>query len=127
MARIDTGPFRVLLMSDSGAETESHLVQQNAADLRSDILVLGRHGDDIVATGEFLAAVQPRVVILGARDPFRHGRDEEPLRIRLAATGAEIFAQDECGAVIATFADDHMEVHGFLDDRRLILPPRPAK
>ena len=127
VARIDTGPFRVLLMSDSGAETESHLVQQNAADLRSDILVLGRHGDDIVATGEFLAAVQPRVVILGARDPFRHGRDEEPLRIRLAATGAEIFAQDECGAVIATFADDHMEVHGFLDDRRLILPPRPAK
>ena len=127
VARLDTGGFGVLLMSDAGAETESHLVQQSAADLRSDILVLGRHGDDIVATEEFLAAVQPRVVILGARDPFRHGRDEEPLRTRLAATGAEIFAQDECGAVIATFADDHMEVHGFLDGRRIVLPPRPAK
>ena len=127
VARLETGGFGVLLMSDAGAGTESHLVQQSAADLRSDILVLGRHGDDIVATGEFLAAVQPRVVILGARDPFRHGRDEEPLRTRLAATGAEIFAQDECGAVITTIADDHMEVHGFLDGRRLVLPPRPAK
>ena len=127
VARLDTGGFGVLLMSDAGAETESYLVQQSATDLRSDILVLGRHGDDIVGTGEFLAAVQPRVVILGARDPFRHGRDEEPLRTRLAATGAEIFAQDECGAVIATFADDHMQVHGFLDGRRIVLPPRPTK
>lgn len=127
VARLETGGFGVLLMSDSGAETESHLVRQSAADLRSDILVLGRHGDDIFATGEFLAAVQPRVVILGARDPFRHGRDEEPLRTRLAATGAEIFAQDECGAVIATFGPDQVEVQGYLDGRRLILPPRPAK
>jgi competence protein ComEC len=127
VARLDTGKFRALLMSDAGAGTENRLVQQAASDLRSDILVLGRHGDDIFATEEFLAAVQPRVVILGARDPFRRGDDEEVLRARLAATGAEVFAQAECGAVIATFAHDHMEVHGFLNDRRIVLPPRPAK
>jgi hypothetical protein len=70
--------------------------------------------------------VQPRAVILAARDPFRHGLDEAPLRARLAATGAEVFAQDECGAVIATFQKDHAELHGFLDDRRISLTPRFA-
>ncbi|MEX1115565.1 MAG: hypothetical protein WEB53_09965, partial [Akkermansiaceae bacterium] len=124
---IDTGPFRVLLMSDAGAETESHLAQHRAAELRADILVLGRHGNDLFATGEFLAAVQPRAVILAARDPFRHGLDEVSLRTRLAATGAEVFAQDECGAVITTFRHDHAELHGFIDDRRISLTPRSTK
>jgi beta-lactamase superfamily II metal-dependent hydrolase len=126
VTRIDDGPFRALLMSDAGAETENHLVQNHAADLRSDILVLGRHGNDIFATEEFLAAVQPRAIILAARDPFRRGHDESALHARLAATGAEIFHQDECGAVIATFHRDRLDLRGYLNGPHVILPTRHA-
>ena len=124
VARLDNSGFRTLLLSDAGAATEKHLLRRSPAELRADILVLGRHGTDIFATAEFLAAVQPRAIILAAADPFRHGHDEESLRTRLAATGAEIFAQDECGAVIVSFAGDRAEVRGFLGDRRTVLPPR---
>ena len=114
VARIDQGPFRILLMSDSGANTEAALVRGSAPELRADILVLGRHKEDILATDEFLYAVQPRVVILAPRDPFREGSDEPALRARLAATGASLFDQDECGAVTVTFHGKEAEARGFL-------------
>jgi len=123
VARIDNSGFRTLLMSDAGAAAEEHLLRNAPAELRADILVLGRHGTDIFATADFLAAVQPRIIILAAADPFRHGQDEENLRARLAATGAEIFAQDECGAVIVTFTSDRAEVRGFLGNHRTVLAP----
>jgi competence protein ComEC len=124
VARLDTAGFRTLLMSDAGAATEEYLLRHQSGELRADLLVLGRHGQDIFATAEFLLAVHPRVIILAAADPFRHGRTEESLRARLAATGAEIFAQDECGAVIVTFDDHHAELRTFLDHRHLVLRPR---
>jgi competence protein ComEC len=124
VARVDHGPFRILLMSDSGAAAEAALVRSDPATLRADILVLGRHGEDIFATAEFLAAVQPRAVVLGPRDPFRDGRDEPALRTRLAGTGAEIFDQDECGAVTITFDQHRGILRGFVNGQEAGLAPR---
>ena len=124
VARIDHGAFRILLMSDSGAAAEDALVRSDPAQLRADILVLGRHKEDLLATEEFLAAVQPRIVILAPRDPFRDGGDEPGLRRRLAASGAVLFDQDECGAVTATFHRGQAEVRGFLGDRSIDLGTR---
>jgi ComEC/Rec2-related protein len=124
VARIDCGRFRTLLMSDSGAETEAMLLRGNHGDLRADILVLGRHAEDLFAKEEFLAAVRPRVVVLAAPDSFREGSDEPALRERLAATGAEIFNQEECGAVTITFRPGHAEIRGFLDRRSVEILPR---
>ncbi len=120
---IKYGPFRILLLSDAGAATEDRLLTRNPAALPADIVVFGRHGDDVFATSEFLAAVQPRVIVLAPVDPFRDGRHEPALRARLAASGAEIFDQDECGAVIMTFHRNHAEVRSFLDDRSIHLVP----
>jgi len=114
VARIDHGPFRVLLMSDSGAETETALLRGDRDALRADVLVLGRHDDDVFATSEFLAAVKPRAIVLAAPDPFREGSDEPALRERLAATGAEIFDQSACGAVTIRFGDERAELRPFL-------------
>jgi ComEC/Rec2-related protein len=131
VARVDHGRFRILLMSDSGATAEAALVRRNPAQLRADILVLGRHQEDLFATDEFLAAVQPRIVVLAPCDPFREGSDEPALRARLAATGAALFDQDECGAVTVTFRGDRAEVSGFLPTSAhpapLRLPPRREK
>lgn len=121
VARLDNSGLRTLLMSDAGAATEEFLRRHAPGELRADILVLGRHGNDVFATEEFLAAVQPRVIVLAAADPFRDGRDEPALRTRLATTGAEIFHQENCGAVTVTFRATHAEVRGFLDARTVQL------
>lgn len=117
VARIDHRAFRILLMSDSGAAAEDALVRAAPGELRADILVLGRHKEDLFATEAFLAAVQPHAVILAPRDPFRDGSDEPALRQRLAASGAEIFDQEQTGAVILTVTRPGLEIRGYLDHK----------
>jgi len=114
VARIDHGPFRVLLMSDSGVETEVALLRGDRNALRADVLVLGRHASDLFATSEFLEAVAPRAVVIAAPDSFHEATDEPALRERLAATGAEIFDQSSCGAVTIRFGDEKAELRAFL-------------
>ncbi|MBU3665057.1 MAG: DUF4131 domain-containing protein [Chthoniobacterales bacterium] len=118
---IRTRGFKTLLMSDAGAKTEADLLRNHGAELESDILVLGRHGEDIFATQEFLEAVRPRLIVLAQTDPFRDGSDEKALRERLEATGADVFDQSECGAVTVNFSGDRAIVRGFLDGRDWIL------
>jgi competence protein ComEC len=124
VARAKMEGFRVLLMSDAGAATEDGLVRQYGADLRSDIVVFGRHGEDITATDAFLRAVRPKVIVLNQADPFRDGSDEPALRARLAATGATLLDQSVCGAVVITFRSDRASVRGFLDGQSVDLAPR---
>ena len=124
VVRIDHGLFRVLLMSDSGAETETALLRRDRDALRADVLVLGRHGDDVFGTSEFLAAVKPRAIILAAPDPFREGSDEPALRERLAETGAEVFDQAICGAVTIRFGERNAELRAFLGEQSCELRAR---
>ncbi len=124
VARIDHGPFRTLLMSDSGAETETALLRGDREELRADILVLGRHAEDLCALAPFLDAVRPRVIVLAAPDPFRDGTGEPALRARIAATGAALFDQPQCGAVTVTFQDGHAAVRAFLGGQEIRLEPR---
>ena len=124
VVRAEVEGFRVLLMSDAGAATEDAIVRQYGDDLRSDIVVFGRHGEDITATDAFLRAVRPEVIVLNQADPFRDGSDEPALRARLAATGAALFDQSVCGAVIMTFRRERASVRGFLDGQSADLTPR---
>jgi competence protein ComEC len=111
-------------MSDSGAATEDTLVRRYGDELRSDVVVIGRHGADLAATETFLRAVRPAVIVLNRADPFREGSDEPALRARLDSTGAEIFDQEQCGAVILTATRHGLEVRGYLDQRSTVLPVR---
>jgi len=122
VARVDLEGFRVLLMSDSGATTEDALVQRYGDELRSDVVAIGRHDADLAATEPFLRAVRPAVIVLNRADPFREGSDEPALRARLAATGAEIFDQEQCGAVILTATRHGLEIRGYLDQQSIVLP-----
>lgn len=115
VARIEVNGFRLLLMSDAGAATEDALVRLYGKDLRSNIVIFGRHGEDITATEAFLRATQPDVIVLNRADPFRDGSDEPALRNRLTASGAKVFDQEKCGAVILTATSRGLELRGFLD------------
>ena len=124
VARVDLEGFRVLLMSDSGAATEDSLVRRYGDQLHSDVVVIGRHGADLAATETFLRAVRPAVIVLNRADPFREGSDEPDLRARLDSTGAEVFDQEQCGAVILTATSRGLEIRGFLDGDFSLLPIR---
>lgn len=124
VARVEVGGFRTLFMSDSGLATEAVLLARRPDDLRSDIVVFGRHGKDATASEEFLTAVRPQAVIVAAPDPFRKGGGEPGLRERLALTGAEIFDQATCGAVVVTFSDGAARVSGFLNGQNTLLRQR---
>jgi len=124
VVRLEMDGFRILLMSDSGAATENNLVLRHGDDLRSDVVVLGRHGEDIIATESFLRAAKPRVIILNRIDPFRDGSDEPALRSRLAASGAQIFDQEKTGAVILTATRGGLEIRGYLDGQAVTLRTR---
>lgn len=113
-ARIQTGDFSILCMSDSGVITEQRLLSRHGPLLKSDVLVLGRHSDDLFATEDFLRAVDPSVIILAPSAPFEDHEGEEALRARLTATGATIFDQEECGAVIITMQENSLEIRAFL-------------
>jgi competence protein ComEC len=124
VASLHTHGFRVLLMSDSGAATERQLSRQSPESLRCDVLVFGRHGEDVFATSEFLAHAQPQVIVLLPADPFRDGSGEAALQSRLAQTGATIFDQTDCGAVIITIDGNTAEIRGFLHKKSLKIQPR---
>jgi beta-lactamase superfamily II metal-dependent hydrolase len=126
VARVDLEGFRLLLMSDSGAATEDTLVRRYGDELRSDVVVIGRHGADLAATETFLRAVRPAVIVLNRADPFREGSDEPALRARLDSTGAEVFDQEQCGAVILTATSHGLEIRGFLDGDFSLLPIRQS-
>jgi len=124
VARLEVSGFRILLMSDAGAATENALVRRYGDHLRSDVVVFGRHGEDITATEAFLRATQPEVIVLNRADPFRDGSDEPALRNRLTASGAKVFDQEECGAVTLTVTSRGLEIRGFLEPHRALVPVR---
>ena len=121
---LSAGAFRVLLMTDSGVGTERQLLQHDPASLRCDVLVLGRHSDDLFASTEFLACAQPQAIILAQADPFRDVSGEAALRSRLAQTGAAIFDQADCGAVIMTIDKNTAEIRSYLHKQSLKIQPR---
>lgn len=124
VALVETQGFRVLLMSDSGLTTEAALLEKARGDLRCDVLVYGRHGEDMFASDDFLRAARPRVIVLSRGDPFRAGTGEPALRERLAASGATVLDQAACGAVTFTFRPGEAEAHGFLGGSAIVLRPR---
>ena len=117
--QLEAGKTRVLFTFDSGFATE-HWLLENERDLRSDILVKGRHASDISGTIDFIEAVAPRAIVTpaSARDqPTRFTpetmRFSEAWAEQIAAHGIALFRQDETGAVNIEIARDGFVVRGF--------------
>lgn len=72
VVRLDHGSVCFLLTGDAGPAVEGRLVAEGAW-LRCDVLKAARYGDGSATTEPFLAAVDPRVVVIPAQEgvPFR--------------------------------------------------------
>ncbi len=125
--RISAPGLRVLLMQDSGLATEEWLRTEAAASLPCDILVLGRHGTDLHATSAFLKAAAPRLIVQAAPDPFDRGAGRHDASRTLGASGASVFLQENCGAVLVTLRGDAWQARGWLGAPPPRYPPAGSR
>lgn len=105
--------WHVLLLSDSGPATEAMLLKL-PNDLKSDVLIKGRHHSGDEDDPAFLEAVQPRLIV-ATSIPFperERVRDDWAENVR--AQGMTLFRQDETGAVRLLFFTDRMEATPFI-------------
>ncbi len=112
--RLAAGGFSALLVSDAGLATEQWLLAHAPAQLRCDLLVMGRHVSGFSGDAEFLRVARPRAVIATAAD-FPRAENIRPDWARAVdALGIALFRQDETGAVRVTIQRDGFVVAPFL-------------
>lgn len=92
------GRPRVLLMSDSGEPTERALIA-NPSELRADLLIKGQHRSGISSAPEFVAAVQPQLIVATSRDFPENERIKDDWAAMVTSRGIKLFRQDLTGAV----------------------------
>jgi competence protein ComEC len=102
--RVSTAHGAVLMTGDIERAAEAQLVEQEAARLRADVLLVPHHGSRTSSTVAFIDAVAPRwaVVAAGYRNRFRHPNGEVLERYR--AAGSAIARTDLDGAVTVTLS-----------------------
>jgi competence protein ComEC len=103
----------VLLMSDSGTETERALLS-NGLELHSDILIKGQHHLASSGSGAFLDAVRPQLIIATSQDFPERERISEQWADQVRARGIKLFRQDETGAVELEFSGREWSARGYL-------------
>ncbi len=99
------GKHRVLLVSDSGLETERILLAR-PNDLRSDILIKGQHYSGASGSAEFLEAVRPQLIVASSIDFPARERIPDDWAEMVRARGIQLLRQDETGAVTLKFFRD---------------------
>ncbi len=113
------GRHRVLLLSDSGPKTEAALLAA-PNELKSEILIKGRHFSGDLDTEEFLAVVQPQLIVSTSVDFPTRERVPDDWAQRVRERGCTLFRQDETGAVKLEFFESSWRATPFLDPQQTL-------
>jgi competence protein ComEC len=113
IAQVKFGETSVLFESDAGAEAEAALVAQGD-NLRSDILIKGQHHAGGSGSAEFLAAVQPKLIIATSRETPLAERIDERWAADIAQRDVKLFRQDLTGAVELQFRSQEWIARAYL-------------
>jgi len=97
--RIETARGSALLTGDVGHYVERKLLREDAARLRSDVVVVPHHGSDGSSDPAFVAATGAKLALVssGADNRFRHPRP--PVVRRWCEAGAEVLDTSRSGAI----------------------------
>ena len=93
---IEAAQEAALLQRQRGADSSA--IGGTAASLRSDILLVPHHGSRTSSTGEFIAAVAPRVALVQAAYRSRYGHPAPDVVQRYIDRGIVVVRSDRCGA-----------------------------
>ena len=118
--RLDIGPTRVLLMSDSGAQAERWLLQNTPAELPCDILVKGLPRSGPSGEPEFLDAAHPKVIVASSTNFPAGELIPEPWADSVSARGIRLFRQDRTGAVTIRIYPQSWEITDFLSKTKTV-------
>ena len=124
--RLEHRGFRVLFMSDAGFLTEKALLA-SGMDLRSDALVMGRHGADFCGLPEFIRAVHPGAVIFSNSRFPEAERAPESWKLRIEAMGIAVFDQAITGAVTLRIDDQGLSAAAYISKQNWHLSPRQVR
>jgi len=122
VVRLDAGPSRVLFLSDAGPAVQAWLIGQARDQLKSGILVAGRHRSGIPVSSEFLDAVHPLLLVTTAAC-FPESELPDPNWVSMIEKrGIRVLRQDVTGAVKMEIFPDKILVGGFADGSKVSLP-----
>jgi competence protein ComEC len=99
VVRLRFGDFVALLTGDAGAEVEHLLLDRHPDALRAQVLKAGHHGSSTSTAVEFLAAVDPELVIVSAARRNRYGHPSPSVLRRVEDAGIELARTDRDGTV----------------------------
>jgi len=123
---LERAGWRILFTSDAGPLVEKRLLD-SGANLRADVLVMGRHWSGISGTDEFLAAVAPQLIIASHADFPASAAIPAAWAAWLKDSGISLMRQDLTGAVTLRWTPEGLRATGLLGGARVSLAtPRSA-
>ncbi len=96
---ISVGDIDVLVTGDLEKRGEHALVEQMAASLQAELLVVGHHGSNSSSTAEFLDAVDPDVALISVGKDNQYGHPHDEVLQRLRFRSIEIYRTDLDGTI----------------------------
>jgi ComEC/Rec2-related protein len=128
IARLDSGPFRILWSGDAGFNTEKALLASHPEALRCDVLIRNQRADDDFALlPEFLDATRPRVVISSNNRFPDTQKLPERIRSDCQKRNITLIDQAESGAVQLRLWPQRLEIHPFRGGNVITLVPQKAE
>jgi competence protein ComEC len=109
---------RVLFVSDSGSATEGKLLR-SGINLHADVLIKGQHHSGISGSPEFIAAIDPRLIIASSRNFPNSEKITDEWATMVRARGIKLFRQDESGAIELKFFRNGWIAHSYFTGETL--------
>ena len=109
--RLEYSGISVLLASNMSEQDETRLLAlATGNELKSDVLLVGRHGSDGSTTPRFIAAVQPRAAIISVGADNRTNDPAPEVLQRLIDAGAKIYRTDQNGETEVAMKDGELVI-----------------
>jgi competence protein ComEC len=107
------GEPRVMLISDSGENTERILLE-NYPDLHCDILIKGQHHSGVSGSPAFLDRIRPQAIVATSRDFPESERLKPEWLEEVRSRRIKLFRQDETGAMQIRLFRDRWEAGSYV-------------
>jgi competence protein ComEC len=115
--RLEYGKIGFLFAGDIERRDE-RLLQPRAAELRSVILKVPRHGSATASSHEFIAAVQPKFAVFSGSGRNQPAASRDDILSRYRKAGAEILRTDVDGAIIFESDGSTLRYTGYKTGKR---------
>lgn len=119
--RVHWREWKILFTSDAGVATELAVLDAGV-NVSADVIIAGKHGEDLRLCDRFLDAVRPSAIIASHSD-FPAAEKLDPSEVSYwKSRGIEVFHQGDSGAVtLRVMADGNLRLEGFVDHSASIL------